>query len=319
RAARREAGRARPAGDLPGAPDPARAGRDADLEGRRVLVSPRVRPRASADLVQPAGDRARPGPHQRRAEARAGQRGALIGPRDDRHHVIDRNARKAARMSHRPQTIAMLLVAWASVALSAPASARTDDGPAPVAPTLPAVEDEARGPSGDDARVTELEERLEELSERLKQAEDQRAKAVSPLSINGYADIGFFVPIGNHGVGWVRDVGNRQFPQYSGYSWTFLGDILSTAVISRGEVASLGDAPGVSRFDSVDSGGAPGFIANEVNLRLGYALSERATMRSSINFAPRSGQNFALGDFVDIDVVELEYVATESGNTSVFV
>jgi len=163
-----------------------------------------------------------------------------------------------------------------------------------------------------------LEQRIDELSERLRAAEDQRAHTVSPLSINGYADIGFFVPIGNHGIGWVRDVGNAQFPAYSGYAWTFLGDILSTAINSRGEVANLGDAPGVTRFDSVSSGGAPGFIANEVNLRLGYALTERATMRSSLNFAPRAGQNFALGDFVDVDVAEMEYVATEDGNTSIF-
>jgi len=203
---------------------------------------------------------------------------------------------------------------WLSLAAQRPA--RADDAPVPpLAPPLPGAEDEP----ADDARVTQLEQRIDELSERLRAAEDQRAHTVSPLSINGYADIGFFVPIGNHGIGWVRDVGNAQFPAYSGYAWTFLGDILSTAINSRGEVANLGDAPGVTRFDSVSSGGAPGFIANEVNLRLGYALTERATMRSSINFAPRAGQNFALGDFVDVDIAELEYAATESGKTSIFV
>jgi len=208
------------------------------------------------------------------------------------------------------------LAAFLCTSLAGAVRARADDAPAvPLAPPLPGADEEVP----DDARITQLEERIEELSELLKQAEDQRARAVSPLSINGYADIGFFVPIGNHGIGWVRDVGNTQFPQYSGYSWTFLGDILSTAVNSRGEVANVGDAPGINRFDSVNSGGAPGFIANEVNLRLGYALTERATVRSSLNFAPRSGQNFALGDFFDVDIVELEYVATESGKTSIFV
>src|SRR5262249_30781832 len=132
------------------------------------------------------------------------------------------------------------LAAFLCTCLWGAVRARADDAPAvPVAPQLPGPEEEAP----DDARITQLEERIEELSERLKQAEDQRARTVSPLSINGYADIGFFVPIGNHGIGWVRDVGNVQFPQYSSYSWTFLGDILSTAVNSRGEVANLGDAP----------------------------------------------------------------------------
>ena len=47
----------------------------------------------------------------------------------------------------------------------------------------------------------------------------------------------------------------------------FLGDILAPAVNTRGEVADLGPAPGVTRYDSINSRGAPGFIANEVNLR----------------------------------------------------
>ena len=56
-------------------------------------------------------------------------------------------------------------------------------------------------------------------------------------------------------------------PHYAGqFGWVFLGDILAPAVNSRGEVADLGDAPGVDRFDSINSRGAPGFIVNEVNL-----------------------------------------------------
>ena len=84
-------------------------------------------------------------------------------------------------------------------------------------------------------------------------------------------------------------------------------------------MASLGTPPGVVRFDSVNSDGAAGFIANEVNLRVGYALTDRAFLRTSVNFVPRSGRDFALGDFVDVDQAELEYVATDDGNTSIFV
>lgn len=151
--------------------------------------------------------------------------------------------------------------------------------------------------------------------------EDQQVKrAASPLSINGYVDFGYFVPIGNNGVGFIEDLGQNRFPQYRNYGWTFLGDILSTAVNSRGEVASLGNPPGLPRprFDSVNSGGAPGFIVNEVNMRLGYTLTDKAILHTSINFVPRSGQDFALGDFMDVDLAEVEYVVTDDGKTSVF-
>src|SRR6185369_2430835 len=66
--------------------------------------------------------------------------------------------------------------------------------------------------------------------------------------------------------------------------------------------------------------GAPGFIANEVNMRLGYQLADRALLRTSVNFVPRSGkQDFSLGDFFDVDTAEMEYVVTDDGNTSIFV
>jgi hypothetical protein len=182
----------------------------------------------------------------------------------------------------------------------------------PSAPNLPGPDD------SEDPRVDQLQQQVSDLSDRLKQAEEDRQRTKSPLTIHGYVDFGFFAPNGNHGVGFVEDVGNMQFPQFRNYSWTFLGDILATAVNTRGEVASLGTAPLVSRFDSVNSDGAPGFIANEVNLRLGYAVSDRIVLRTSLNFVPRSGRDFALGDFIDVDVAEMEYVATEDGNTSIF-
>jgi len=185
----------------------------------------------------------------------------------------------------------------------------------PAAPNLPGAEEDDT-----DERIGRLEEQIKELSDRLKQSEEQqRANSVSPLSIHGYVDFGFFAPNGNNGVGFIEDVGNRLVPRLKGYSWTFLGDILATAVNSRGEVASLGTPPAITRFDSVNSDGAPGFIVNEVNLRVGYALTNRALLRSSVNFAPRSGRDFALGDTVDVDQAELEYVATSDGNTSFFV
>jgi hypothetical protein len=163
---------------------------------------------------------------------------------------------------------------------------------------------------------SELERRISDLEAQVKELQKPAASA---LTLNGYVDFGFFVPYGNSGIGWVRDVGNHYFPQYTNYAWTFYGDILSTAVNSRGEVASLGNAPGILRFDSINSKGAPGFIVNEVNQRLQYQLTKQAVLRTSINFVPRSGDNFSLGDFFDLDIAEMEYVLTDDGNTSIFV
>jgi hypothetical protein len=235
----------------------------------------------------------------------------------------------------RPVPFAILL---STLAVAARAQAQLPS-PNPNAPSLPgspgAEEDPAatgseapsygaeEGPlaeAPEQRRLTLLEQEVAELRDRLQKAEDERQNDVSPLSVTGYVDLGFFAPLGNNGVGWVRDVGNRQFPDYSNYAWTFLGDILGTPVNSRGEAADLGQAPGVDRFDSVDSDGAPGFIVNEVNLTLGYTLADDAIMRASVNFVPRSAaQDFAIGDFLELDLAELEYVLTDDGRTSLFI
>ena len=101
----------------------------------------------------------------------------------------------------------------------------------------------------------------------------------------------------------------------------FLGDILSPAVNSRGEVADLGDADRARPRASTAStrGGAPGFIANEVNLTLTSGLGPSAIATASINFTPRSGSNFSLGDAFDADIAQLEWMPTRSQRTSIFV
>ena len=185
------------------------------------------------------------------------------------------------------------------------------------APSLPETSDDAAPPEADQFQT--MQQEIAELKERMAQSEQERLKSVSALSFSGYVDFGYFAPIGNDGVGWIRDAGNASFPQYSNYSWVFLGDILATAVNSRGEVASLGNAPGINRFDSVASAGAGGFIVNEVNLRPRYQLADNAIMRASIDFVPRTGSDFALGDFIDVDQAELEYLPTKDGKTSIFI
>src|SRR5581483_1059858 len=60
--------------------------------------------------------------------------------------------------------------------------------------------------SAEPAELDPVAAEMQELRDRLKQLEEQQVKkAASPLSINGYVDFGFFVPIGNHGVGVVED------------------------------------------------------------------------------------------------------------------
>ena len=186
----------------------------------------------------------------------------------------------------------------------------------PQAPSLP--EDSDDGAAAPPETVSP-EEQIAELKERVQRDEEERHKSAPALTWNGYVDFGYFAPIGNGGVGWIRDSGNVSFPQYSNYSWVFLGDILGTPVNSRGEVASLGNAPGILRFDSVNSSGAGGFIVNEINLRPRYQLADNAILRASVNFIPRTGSDFALGDFIEADQAELEYLPTSDGKTSIFI
>ena len=166
------------------------------------------------------------------------------------------------------------------------------------APSLPDSASDEAPPTQD--RVQTLEERITELGDRIREAEEARQKAVSPLSWNGYVDFGYFVPLGNRGVGWIRDAGNVQFPQYAGYSWTFLGDILGTAINTRGEVADLGDAPDAPRFDSVNSDGASSFINKGVNGRWRDVLSAadcaNYEARALANLGPACAHWLATGE-----------------------
>jgi hypothetical protein len=154
---------------------------------------------------------------------------------------------------------------------------------------------------------------------RLAQSEQLVRQNQPIVTVGGYLDVGYFFPQGN-GAGYIEDYGHLLFPQYAGqFGWVFLGDILAPAVNSRGEVADLGDAPGVDRFDSINSRGAPGFIINELNLRLRAALTPTALVTASLNFTPRTGSNFSLGDVFDLDIAQIEWLPTESQRTSLFV
>ena len=169
-------------------------------------------------------------------------------------------------------------------------------------------------------RIQSLEERLAELEAKLAQANARTSvKPRAPLTFSGYADIGFFVPFGT-GAGVVQDYGGEHAGSLKGqYGWIFLGDLLSTPVNSRGDAADLGELPGVQRFDPIHARGAPGFIVNEVNLRTTVGLAENVLLTTSVDFVPRSGADFSLGDYFDVDLAQLEWLPFADGKTSIFV
>ena len=178
---------------------------------------------------------------------------------------------------------------------------------APAIPDEPGVDQSEPKPKPRtiDERLAELEDELARQKQALAQAREE-ANRPNPISFFGYVDFGFFVPQGD-GTGWVQDYGNQRVPSLAGkYGWVFLGDLLATPVNSRGEAADLGNPPGVQRFDSVHSHGAPGFLLNEVNFGVSVDLGRRLVVNSSVDFVPRTGSNFALGDFFNVDLAQLE-------------
>ena len=161
----------------------------------------------------------------------------------------------------------------------------------PSAPPLPVVVEASPEPQLASPGTAESDA----LDAQIRQNERLAAASRQVLSFGGYIDFGFFVPQGN-GAGYVQDYGHQIYSEFANrYVWVFLGDILAPAVNSRGEVADLGDAPGVDRYDSINSRGAPGFVVNEVNLRLEARPASDAIITTSVNLTPRTGSDFSLG------------------------
>ncbi|MCE9573739.1 MAG: hypothetical protein K8W52_11345 [Deltaproteobacteria bacterium] len=191
-----------------------------------------------------------------------------------------------------------------------PAAAESVDEP----PPSPVVDAPTAADPGPDS--AELLGRIDDLEQRLHTAEVSK-RARFPVKITGYGDLGFFAT-GGDGSGLRRDIGHRMFPTRTQYAWVFYGDLLAPMVNSRGDVADLGELPGVDRVDAINADGNPSFLVNELNLTINAGLGERASFTSSVNFTPRSGHDFGLGDSVDLDLAQLEW-QTRDGQTSVFV
>jgi len=215
-----------------------------------------------------------------------------------------------------------------TVALAQPAEKPVEKPvEAPPPPAIPTPEDAAEASTPEPvptveeedpvARAEALATKVDELEARLTASEEAR-KSRFPIRISGYGDLGFFTTQGD-GAGFRRDIGHAMFPDRSNVGWVFYGDLLATQVNSRGDVADLGEAPGVDRFDSVNSEGNPTFLVNELNLSVNAGLGPSALFTSSVNFTPRTGTDFRLGDSFDVDLVQLEWQPTADGKTSLFV
>lgn len=168
-----------------------------------------------------------------------------------------------------------------------------------------------------DAKSAELESKISELETRLETSENSK-KSRFPFKIGGYGDLGFFATQGD-GSGLRRDVAHQMFPEHSDIGWVFYGDLLAPQVNSRGDVADMGEVPGVQRPDPINSEGTPTFLVNELNLNVNAGLGSRALFTSSVNFIPRTGEEFEFGDAFDVDLAQLEWMPTADGKTSIFV
>jgi hypothetical protein len=222
-------------------------------------------------------------------------------------------------MSARSLALLAVLLAAGPARAQAPADAPLPpEAPPPVTDIDPSDVDVVEPDDGGDETVAQ---RLVDLEQRLADTQDLMMRRRPTVTVGGYVDFGFFATGGN-GTGFILDNGPlRYFPADSGnFSWVVLGDLLAPAVNSRGEPADLGRIPGVdNRYDGIASRGAPSFILNEVNLTLTSAVGETALARASIDFLPRSGTDFHLGDVFEVDLAELEWMPTRSRRTSVFV
>jgi hypothetical protein len=202
--------------------------------------------------------------------------------------------------------VCSLLLASPALAQSPPDDAQADE-----------AGEEAAEEVDLDAKSAELESKITELEQRLESSENSK-KTRFPIKLGGYGDLGFFATQGD-GSGLRRDVAHTMFPEHGDIGWVFYGDLLAPTVNSRGDVADMGEVPGVQRPDPINSEGTPTFLVNELNLNVNAGLGSQAVFTGSVNFIPRTGKEFEFGDAFDVDMAQLEWMPTSSGKTSIFV
>jgi len=216
---------------------------------------------------------------------------------------------------------AVVSALWPAVALA--------QTPAPAAvPTTP-----GDGRSDLESRLRALEEsnqRLREEIEDIKQDHKFTEGKVGILQgrtrVSGYIDVGAFHVEGN-GSGIRPDVGNIHFPQYAnaipGGSWVFMGDVLATAINSRGDIPDTGGSRAI-QFNPIANGGAASFIINTATVFLSQGIGDDVLVNVGVDFLPR-GRNISdsagvdLGDYIDAKLAYAEWrVPTRGWDLSLF-
>ncbi|MFZ5470979.1 MAG: outer membrane beta-barrel protein [Myxococcota bacterium] len=174
-------------------------------------------------------------------------------------------------------------------------------------------------------RVARLEEENRRLAEALQEARRPRPANAAHLvagelkvRLTGYVDAGFF-KAGGDGVAYALDAGKRNHPEYSDIPWVFDGDPWANPVNSQGDSADLGlDRTNIARFDPIRSQGRPSFILNMVNLGLVGSHGGEFLVEASLNIEPRQGLLGSTGDFVDVDLAYVEWIASRKHDLHFF-
>lgn len=228
--------------------------------------------------------------------------------------------------------IAVKRILVASLLVTSPALAQTpapapqpqpEQPAAPPADAAPAEPAEPEPPPSDASadRLQALEDRLTAVEDELALAKDDNAyleeqlAKLLPLSgkISGYLDLGAFVTTGN-GAGTRSDLIGTYFPEYVGVvpaSWVFMGDPLSTAINSRGDVADAGESRAIT-YDPINSGGKSTMLVNALNLALFSGIGETAQLNASVDLVPRARDisdpaGLFVGDFIDVKLAYGEW------------
>jgi outer membrane murein-binding lipoprotein Lpp len=197
--------------------------------------------------------------------------------------------------------------------------AAAEEGTAPQ-PTAQDGEPQTTAESSLEERVRQLEEELARLREEQEAAKEdeefveERVDRALRLSgrLSGYIDVGLF-DVGGDGSGLRNDLEHRYFPEYDQVpdAWVFMGDPLASPINSRGDPASTAESRAIT-FDPIRSGGAPGFIVNNVHLALLAGIGERAKVGFAVDALPRTRlmsdvRGLLLGDFLDVKLAWAEY------------
>ncbi len=214
----------------------------------------------------------------------------------------------------------MKRLALACLLAASPALAQTPEGQPPQPQPPPEQPAEEPKPDPHDDEIRALEARMQKLEEELEATKDdnsyleEKLQALLPLSgkISGYLDLGAFVTSGN-GAGTRSDLGNARFPEYSYVpgSWVFMGDPLSTAINSRGDVADTGESRAIT-YDPINSHGKSTALVNALNLTLFSGIGETAQLDASVDLVPRARDisdpmGLFVGDYIDVKLAYAEW------------